>query len=155
MLLLKFNNKGLTLIEVIVTLAIVSIVGVIIWSVFLQGNKFSQQAMTKNAILQELNILTSNLNRQHQTLSQYDLKSENCSIKLINTTGGDKIFDSSNVCFTILEINGVAGPGPKTVKPNVAENDISLKIKANDKKNTANSITIKTYLYRIKGVDYK
>lgn len=157
---LNRDESGLTLIEVLLTLSILSIISVIIWGVFFQGFNFSQKAMSKNFMLQESNLLITNLKKTHQTLVTYDIRSENCDIKVRNLTttttpAPEQIFNHPNICFKILEINNVTSSGPLTVNPNKIANDVSLKISASDKKNPGNVVTINTFLYRVKGVDYQ
>lgn len=152
------HERGLTLIEVLASLAILSFISVIIWSVFFQGYKYSQNAISKNSILQEVNILTSNITKLHQSLETYEISSENCSIKITDlkmSPHTEQLFSNTKICFKILEINNVSGAGPTTVEPNKSGNDVSLKISASDKNNSQNDITVKTYLYRIKGADYQ
>ena len=160
---MKRTENGFTLIEVLVTLSILSFVGIIAWSVFFQGYNFSQKAISKNAMIQETNLLITNLKKVHQTLIEYEIKSENCEIKVTNLKTSPKqtqIFNHPAICFKILEINAGPGSGPKTVKPNNklndgSLNDVSLKINASDKNNPQNSITQDTFLYRMKGADYQ
>lgn len=158
MKLLKRDESGLTLIEVLATLTILSLISVTIWSVFFQGYNYSQKAISKNFMLQESNILFTNLKKTHQTLIKYEIKSENCAIKVTNlskTPPQEQVFNHPNICFKILEINNVKGSGPSTIEPNKIANDVSLKISVSDKKNSKNSIIIDTFLYRVKGVDYQ
>jgi prepilin-type N-terminal cleavage/methylation domain-containing protein len=158
MIFVNRAQSGLTLIEVLVTLTILSFLSVITWSVFFQGYNFSQKAISKNSMIQETNLLITNLNKIHQTMIKYEFKSENCEIKVTNlnsTPQQTQIFNHSNICFKILEINAVLGQGPKTVEPNKTANDVSLKISASDKNNPQNSITQDTFLYRMKGADYQ
>ena len=156
MILVNRDEGGITLVEVLATLTILSLISVSIWSVFFQGYNYSQKALSKNFMLQESNILFTNLKKTHQTLIKYDIKSENCAIKVTNhtvTPPHEQIFNQPNICFTILEINNVKGSGPNSIEPN--KNDVSLKILASDKKNPSNSINIDTFLYRVKGADYQ
>ena len=161
---MKRTENGLTLIELLVTLSILSFIGIIAWSVFFQGYNFSQKAISKNAMIQETNLLITDLKKVHQTLIKYEIKSENCEVKVTNlktTPQQTQIFNHPNICFKILEINAVQGSGPKTVEPNIKDatddslNDVPLKINASDKNNSQNSITQDTFLYRMKGVDFK
>ncbi|MGG1677592.1 type II secretion system protein J [Neobacillus sp. NRS-1170] len=154
---MKRDESGLTLVEVLATLAIFSMAAVIIWSVFFQGLNFSEKAISKNFMLQESNILVTNLKRVHQKLIKYEIRSENCTIKVTDLTNPSQVqeFNHQSICFKILEINNVSGSGPITIEPNKNANDVSLKISASDKNNQANSVTINTFLYRVKGVDYQ
>ncbi len=155
---LKQTESGLTLIEVLATLTILSVISITIWSVFFQGYNFSQKAVSKNFMLQESNILTTTLKKTHQKLITYEIKSENCAVKVKDlsvTPNQEKILDHPNICFKIIEINNVNSSGPYRVEPNKIANDLSLKINLSDKNNPNNSVIINTFLYRVKGADYQ
>jgi prepilin-type N-terminal cleavage/methylation domain-containing protein len=155
---LRRGERGLTLIEVLVTLTILSVLSVTTWSIFFQGYNFSQKAISKNLMLQEMTILITDLTKVHQKTEKYDIKSENCDIKITNlktTPPQEQIFDHPNICFNLLEINNVQSAGPVTIEPNKNGNDVSLKFSASDKKNPDNNIIINTFLYRVKGADYQ
>jgi prepilin-type N-terminal cleavage/methylation domain-containing protein len=152
--LLKGDERGLTLVEVLATLVILSIIGVIIWSIFFQGYTFSQKAISKNFMLQESNIQISSLTRLHQTLNVYDIKSTNCDIIVTNNTTTppqEHEFHHGNICFDLkIKINNVDyGSGPVTVEP--TENNVSLILTASDRNSSTNNIIIDTFLYRMKG----
>ncbi|MCM3692242.1 type II secretion system protein [Neobacillus niacini] len=171
---MKKDERGLTLIEVIVTLAILSIVSVIIWSVFFQGYKHSQKSISKNSIIQETNLLVTNLKKVHQTSDQYVIDiSTNCKIVVTpknynsNTppqlvSGPTQEFGPSKVCFEVTgkstkvidksmkEIDGTHTL--ITIEPNSEE--VELSILASELSNKKNNVTIKTYLYKMKGADY-
>jgi prepilin-type N-terminal cleavage/methylation domain-containing protein len=150
----KTDERGLTLVELLATLVILSMIGVIIWSVFFQGFTFSQKAISKNSILQESNITITNLTRIHQTLSEYELKSENCDIVVTNnivTPPQIQEFHHSNICFNLeIKVDGTdAGSGPVTIKPN--SNNVTLTIIASDRNKSDNNIVLDTFLFRMKG----
>lgn len=164
---LKKDESGLTLVEVLATLTIISIVSIIIWSVFFQGLNFSKKATSKNLMLQEINILITNLTKIHQTSSEYEItssSSNNCEItitskkrdKILNkdVIQPVRIFSNSQICFGfVLDIkNKRSGSDPNKIEPN--ENDVSITLNAIDINNPDNKVTMKSYLYRIKGVGY-
>ncbi|WP_066385972.1 prepilin-type N-terminal cleavage/methylation domain-containing protein [Neobacillus mesonae] len=151
------NERGLTLVEVLATLVIMSIVSIIIWSIFFQGFNFSQKAISKNQMQQEMNLLINNLLGIHQTAKEYNLKNinSNCEIKveIINKDNSTEteIFSHPNMCFKYDIKNSVVPP----IVPNRANNDVQLKITISVKNDPNNKITMDTYLYRIKGVKYQ
>jgi prepilin-type N-terminal cleavage/methylation domain-containing protein len=170
----KNDERGLTLIEVIVTLVILSIVGVIIWSVFFQGYKQSQKSISKNSIIQETNLLVTNLKKIHLTSDQYDIDiSTNCKIvvtqKNYNTNSPPQLvsepsqeFGPTKVCFEVIgnstkvidkSIRQIDSTHTLvTIEPNFEE--VELTILASELSNKKNNVTIKTYLYKMKGADY-
>ncbi|MDQ6599833.1 prepilin-type N-terminal cleavage/methylation domain-containing protein [Bacillus salipaludis] len=148
------DERGLTLIEVLASITILSILGVIIWNVFLQGYKLSQRAVSKNSMIQETNLVITNLTRIHQKSTQYTLSNTgaNCEITINYTkmdgTTQTEIYNNPQICFNFDITNSV------TMPVNPKQNDVSLKITSSDKKNPSNNITINTMLYRIKAGGY-
>jgi prepilin-type N-terminal cleavage/methylation domain-containing protein len=138
------DQRGVTLIELLVTLMILSSIGGIIWSVFFQGSKFTQNSISKNTTQQEANILITTLKRIHQTSKNYTVNSSACKVtvtatKQDNTTKNYE-FKATNLCISIDH----AG----TVIPD--NNDISIKLTIYDINNTNNRVEINAILYRLK-----
>lgn len=149
------GERGITLVEVLATLVILSIIGVTIWSVFFQSYNFSQKAISKNIMHQETNLLIKSLTRVHQTAKQYEIlnSSTECEIT-VNVTNKDdttwkETFSHSNMCFKFEIKNSAVNP----IIPN--KTDAQLLITTSDKNITNNKITIDTFLYRVKGVKYQ
>ena len=57
------NQRGITLIELLLTISIISFVGVLIWSVFFQGTEYSNTAITNNQMQQEANIIMTKITK--------------------------------------------------------------------------------------------
>jgi type II secretory pathway pseudopilin PulG len=149
------DERGITLVEVLATMVLLSIIGVTVWSVFFQGYSFSQKAISKNFMHQETNLLISNLTKIHQTAKQYELlnTASNCEVTVKitnkdNTTRTD-IFTHPKMCFKFDITNTAVNP----INPNLT--DVQLLLTTSDKNIADNKITIDTFLYRIKGVKYQ
>ena len=65
------NQSGITLIEVLATITILSIVSVIIYNVFSNGLHYSSQAKDTVLIQQEANYLLTVLKEQHENEDSY------------------------------------------------------------------------------------
>ncbi|MBS4191478.1 prepilin-type N-terminal cleavage/methylation domain-containing protein [Bacillus sp. FJAT-49705] len=144
---MKQNENGITLIEVLITLGILSFIGIIIWNSFFQGFQFSQKSIIKNQIQQETNIILSTLTKVHQTANLYTIKSEgpsDCKSIAISTSLESFIFDNSKLCYN-TDFNG-------TVTPNT-ENEKKIVVTVSDKNDPGNYITIEPRLYRLKNGD--
>jgi prepilin-type N-terminal cleavage/methylation domain-containing protein len=147
----QHHERGLTLVEVLVTLTLLSVVGIIIWSIFFQGYTFSQKAISKNLMHQETNILIAELTNNHRTSKQYEItNTDYCKIDVKYISKNDttntvktKVFEHSNMCFKIE--SAVINP----VKPN--EGDLHLELTTSDNNIPNNKIAIDTFLYRMKG----
>lgn len=147
MVLLNRNQRGLTLIELLVTISILSFIGVIIWSVFFQGYRFSQKSISKNTIQQEANLLITNLKKLHQTSKGYDISSLNCTVT-VNVTKQDETtqtyeFNHPNLCIS-LDRTGPIDPD---------EEDVNLTVTIYEKNDINNKVEIDTILYRLKDGD--
>ncbi|MEH6995868.1 prepilin-type N-terminal cleavage/methylation domain-containing protein [Neobacillus drentensis] len=145
------SERGITLIEVLAAITILSIAGVTIWQVFFQGYQLSQRSVTKNMLQQESNIVISKLTNIHQTEEEYKIESVDCKIKVLSKTNTEiEVFSNSQYCFqaedpkTKLEI-------PLTnLKPNETGSDFDLVIRISDRKNIKNTVGVRTLLYRLK-----
>lgn len=141
---MKHKERGFTLIEVLASILILSIIGVIIWNVFIQGSKYAKYSLSKNALQQEANYVITNLTRIHQTSTTYQISSSSCQINVTYTkqdgTISTKLFDSQDICYS-TNFTG-------TVNPN--EDDINLTITLSDKKKSSSKVDISTILYRLK-----
>ncbi|MFJ5715543.1 type II secretion system protein [Neobacillus sp. NPDC093127] len=153
------NERGLTLIEVLGTLTILSIVGVIIWNVFFQGFVYSKKAISRNFMQQETNIIITNIKKIHQSNINYTISSSNCDITVIYqkdklTSAKTQVYSHSQICYNLeIKIDTTNnGSGPVLIEPN--KTDVTLKVKTSDRKNPKNIVTIDTFLYRMKGVGY-
>ncbi|MEH7255815.1 prepilin-type N-terminal cleavage/methylation domain-containing protein, partial [Neobacillus niacini] len=146
MVILLRTQRGITLIEVLVTLAILSFIGITVWNVFFQGYNFSQKSITKNTIQQEANLVITNLTNIHQTSKQYEIQSAACQIT-VNITNNDNstktmVFNDSRFCYSTLNTG--------LINPKLTSNRLMLTVSVSDRKVTSNKVDINTTLYRLK-----
>ncbi|KKK33050.1 hypothetical protein WQ57_24180 [Mesobacillus campisalis] len=153
------NEKGLTLTELMVTLAILSFAGVLIWSVFFQGYNYSQKASAKNRLQQEGNLIITNLTSIHQTARYYKIMNNQCEIHLEITNMDDTkqniSFSDPNLCYQYNSksssiIEEPLPSGGKVINMDPFDKDIKLEIIVSEKKNSSNSAKIDSMLYRVK-----
>jgi prepilin-type N-terminal cleavage/methylation domain-containing protein len=141
------KESGLTLVEVLASITILSIVGVIIWQIFIQGIEFSQKSVTNNRLQQEVNIVISTLSRIHRTSNLYTLNSSNCRIEVLDSNGNQKaLFENDQLCYQAFS-NGSELVSAST-NPN--EHDLNLEIRVYEKKNPSNKVILDTLLYKLK-----
>ncbi|SEM33435.1 prepilin-type N-terminal cleavage/methylation domain-containing protein [Mesobacillus persicus] len=157
------NQRGISLVEVLATLVILSIIGGTIWSIFFQGHSYSQNAISKNAMQQEANIILTSLKNVHQTNDKYTISTisdsscdsvdgkiggriEITGIEDHNGTGTisneqDKVFSNTRLCFisSLEETINIAN-----------KNNVPLTLTIYEKQNPTNILKINTLLFRIK-----
>ncbi|MGM0854968.1 MAG: type II secretion system protein [Bacillota bacterium] len=136
------NERGLTLVEVLVTLTILSIIGAVVWNVFYQGINYTKKAVSQNSIQQEANILTMKLTRIHQTSESYELENPGCTIKM-KYSEQEEEFHHNDLCFSL------ENAPEKPIKP--SNIDYPLLVTITDKHHPKNKFIIDTTLYRLKG----
>ncbi|WP_147532522.1 PulJ/GspJ family protein [Bacillus marasmi] len=139
------NEKGITLLEVLATVTILSIIGMGIWNVFFQGYQFSSKTIKKSQIQQEANVaITSMMNFHRGSANSYQITVSNCEIKLANSSD-TLVLKNPQIC---LKSNF---SGNKNVNPDIE--NLNFTLIAADKNDEQNKVTIETVLSRLKSGD--
>ncbi|MBT2644689.1 type II secretion system protein [Bacillus sp. ISL-41] len=138
------NQRGMTVIELLASLAILSIIGILVWQVFFQGMNYSAKSISKNNMQQEATILTATLTKIHQTSDEYELSNPSCSIIVQYMRQGTTAVEEFSHPEMCLEIDFTG-----EVEPDL--NDLPMKLTINEKANAENRIVQDTFLYRLKG----
>lgn len=136
------NERGLTLVEVLATVIILSIISILAWSIFFQGTEYSKKAVSKNQMQQEANVIIASLNSIHKRSIEYSATSKDCILSVQYTTKSTtktEVFENSQMC---IEANDF------TISPKTTDADIHLTIK--EKSNPKNKIEINSLLSRLK-----
>lgn len=146
---LKQNQQGLTLIEMLITLSILSFIGILIWGIFFRGIDYSNKAISRNLMQQEANIIISTLTSIHQTSDSYKLDFSNCKISVTykkDLSEQAEIYENQNFCFS--NNSSFSNSPPLEIFPNNSDMPLTLYIK--NIKNLS-EFSIETVLYRLKG----
>jgi Tfp pilus assembly protein PilE len=149
MMRLKNNEQGISLVEVLATLTILSIVGVLIWQVFFQGYKYSNDAVTKNTLTQEANVIVLKLTRIHQSNEEYTIKSSNGMIEFLDSDN-NQITKYTSSKFTYSALLNDIEMNSQIVNPSDKTQNLKIEIRVTDKNNPSNKVSVKTLLYRLK-----
>lgn len=154
------NQRGITIVELLATITILSVVGLLVWGIFIQGTKFSGQAMTKNELTQEINIVTSNFKNIHQNADKYSIYLHTCSIKIEykeDMDRGEVKFNNANICYKVENIKNsvqdeIALNEGNEVHLNPRSNEhhsINFDLIIEENGNPDNNVKIKVNLFRL------
>lgn len=140
------NEHGLTLIEVLLTLSLLSVVSLLIWGVFFQGAKYTATAVSTNQMQQEANQMATNLTRIHQTAEWYEIATNDGTVTIINKNAKKEdeninIYESNQFDYEVKITE------PTRINPN--KRNVEATIIVADKQDDTNKVEIDTYLSRL------
>ncbi|WP_422123043.1 PilW family protein [Planococcus sp. X10-3] len=95
---MKLNEKGISLVELIAGLALVSVIAVIAWTTISIGMQHGASETNKTIMQQEMNLMVSSLMAAHRGNEKYSIIFEDDHLKIDSC-------DISNVC----EVREIAG----------------------------------------------
>ncbi|WP_400242655.1 PilW family protein [Niallia sp. JL1B1071] len=149
------NERGLTLIELLVSIALGSIVLVLIYQFFFQGIHFSKVVNDKTLLQQEANYMVSSMTKIHQTSDSYSITfDQNPNATFITVDGKQKItFQNKKFRYELMKSSGnrtnkIYIPNLFTVNPLTEDVILTIKITSNDKEKQTYQTT--TTLSRLK-----
>ncbi|MBO1514751.1 PulJ/GspJ family protein [Metabacillus bambusae] len=99
---LKHQN-GLTLIEVLATLAILSTLLVLIWGVLLNGFNYSKKAQETVLLQQEANLIVTKLTKIHQSYDSYTIMFNQNPIKVIFPDHKEEIISNPEFRYSFYD----------------------------------------------------
>lgn len=145
---MKKNEQGITLVELLATLTLLSIISILIWSVFSQGHRFSRESIVVSQLQQEANRIGTELMNFHRNAeSEYTLQSSSCNI-LIHQNGQEEIRIESRMCLTISE-----GKNATTITIDPEQENKKLTLTVSEKGRGQNQVRIEIFLHRLKSGD--
>ncbi|MBM7570696.1 prepilin-type N-terminal cleavage/methylation domain-containing protein [Aquibacillus albus] len=152
------KQDGITLVELLATLAISSIVITIIFQVLFNGLNYSEKAQRTASIQNEANYIISLLTTQHETSSGYQIKlDQNPQAEMITITNDDgEVFTISNTNYvysfydtsheTEQEMDLLTMINPKDSDQN---HYLSIRLVVQDKRDSSIRFEIKTIISRM------
>ncbi|WP_235524970.1 prepilin-type N-terminal cleavage/methylation domain-containing protein [Planococcus glaciei] len=152
------NQKGVTLVELLAALALVSIVAAIAWTVLGIGFKHTAVETGKTKMQQDANIIISTLTNEHRRNSTYSLIFENDKLKIETCTAPGTCSNQTleqNYDFSGTTINGTvidshdSTPVDQILNLEPKKNHTYLTLKLTDLNNSNKTITVETALTRI------
>ncbi|MEY2192666.1 type II secretion system protein [Neobacillus sp. BF23-41] len=152
------NEDGITLIELLATLAILSIIGSLLYGVLLNGIDYSKKSKATVSLQQEMNIIITNINKVHESYGSYNIvvnrNPDASKIQLLvkDSTGTViRTIELSNTDYeySLFDYHGTTEvPFLNTTSVNTSE-PLYLKIIIKDKKNPSQTYEVKTIISRL------
>ncbi|XXM71493.1 PulJ/GspJ family protein [Lysinibacillus sphaericus] len=139
---MKHNQRGLTLVEVLASLAVLSVIGLLLWNVLFQGLSYSRKAASQTSLQQEANRISMKLTRIHQTTSSYEVVNNGCNLEVYTSEPEDRqlltAFSDEQICY-----NASLDESSDHAK--------ELELTIHTKDAPEETFTIHTVLYKLKG----
>ncbi|MFJ7826937.1 type II secretion system protein J [Psychrobacillus sp. NPDC096623] len=97
----KFNESGLTLVELLAAIALFGVISIIMWNFFFQGLNNNERAITQNQLQQEANLIVNTIQEIHTkyTITEFTPSSSSLSIK------GKKLDEKGQEIFVVETFN--------------------------------------------------
>lgn len=145
------NENGITLIELLATLAIVSFVSILLYGVLMDGFNYSKKSKEKVSLQQEMNIVVTTFTKFHESNESYDIMVDGPNSSKIQLISTDKTIELSNPNYeySLIDYKGT------TETPFASTNNVSttqplyLKIIIKDKKQPSQTYEVKTIISRL------
>ncbi len=155
---MKMNEKGITLVELLGAMVLVSLVVGLAWSALLTGFKHTSVETTKTQLQQEANYAVSKMSNEHRKSDYYYLRYQNGKLE-INTckeappvaptcSGFKKLTENAySYSGTINGIQFADWPATTIIRPKKAHVNFIMKIA--DPANPKRAVEVNTTLTRI------
>ena len=146
------KQDGLTLIELLLTLTIFSIVGTIVFNVFINGMNYSNKAQSNVNLQQEANRVITQLTAWHEKENQYNISLDKNPFATTITLSGSKqvIISDPRYKYSICYYDNNTEKCNETNKSlNKIDKELSIKLLIIDANNNDRTFEIKTILSRM------
>ncbi|WP_108669431.1 PilW family protein [Peribacillus acanthi] len=149
------GQKGLTLVEVLVSMAILSILIILTSSAMMNSLNFSKKATSQVQLQQEANYILAELTNFHETKKKYkvtmDRNPKASKITLIDQNGNTLTISDSRFNYTLTLIVGSVTQLPTEFEVDQSFNNKILHIKliVEDEMDSRNQFEVKTILSRM------
>lgn len=154
---MKFNQNGVTLVELLAALVLVSVIATIAWTALSIGFKHTAAETSKTQLQQETNLVVTKLTNEHRRNDYYYLKTsgtsleiETCNDSATGTVCGGFVRLTDNNYLYSGTIDGIpfASWDPAT-KIDPKNKHVDLVLKVADPVKPTRSVEVKTTLTRI------
>lgn len=134
----RFNEKGITLVELLAALALFGIISVLIWNFFFQALSFNDREVTKNQLQQEANLIINTIQQLHTKSTITSITNTNNTLTVNYGVDKHEDFDKKNILY-ILE--------PSTIIPS---KEFKFKLTLKSSTNDAVKFQVETTFSKLK-----
>lgn len=154
---MKLDEKGITLVELLAALILVSIIATIAWTTITIGMRHGTSETSKTIMQQDMNLMVSSLMSAHRSSEKYSIKFENnyLLIDACDESGDCKLSEiAGEYDFSESRINNIE-IDPSSTTPTIIsdlkprEKHTKIKLKITDINNDKNFLIVDTTLSRI------
>ena len=148
------NQKGLTVVELLGALALVSLIAIIAWTALSIGLQHTALETGKTKLQQEANNMVATLSAEHRRSEEYYLRFQEGQLQISTCTSAGSCTDFQDVSDKAYAISGSVNKvaftdldGSEPIKPK--ESHVNLYLKVADPLKPSNSVSVNTTLTRI------
>lgn len=159
------NEKGVTLIELLLTLTILSLLIGLVYGVFINGIHYSGEAKDTASIQQETNLMVTMLKEQHENQNWYriEISSDHKKVSITNSDKESFVLEQDGLIYYINNCDNSLCeeqsiykiyPMKEVVEDNsdnafIIAGDFHIKILIKNEKNSNLNFQVKTILSRL------
>ncbi|MEK3934050.1 hypothetical protein MKY41_01915 [Sporosarcina sp. FSL W7-1349] len=140
---MKKNEDGITLVELLASLILVSMVVVLIWTTFFISARHNTSETTKMRLQQEANYILTAIQQQHRQKECYDLIVAVEELKIKDCDSNEETTLSSGYIYKLYPEN------PTDIRPKEQDLELTLIIK-DGKENSRLQVEVESTISRYK-----
>lgn len=108
------NQKGITLVEILAAIVIVSFLTVIVWRFFFQTIDYNSYAVTEQTLQQEANVILATLQAEHTRNTIHVLYIQNGTLvaKVGDSCADKSISSRSGITYTLTDAQNLSVSSP-------------------------------------------
>lgn len=148
------RQRGITLIELLGAITILSIISIIIWNVFFQGLSFTDSLQIETQMQQEANLILASLRKMHRSSDEYSIENSddpNSSYITIKNNTSVIEFHNGNFIYKLYLITNneqqqIMNDTPVIINPN--KQHLQIKLIITDRENMNRQYEIEDHIAR-------
>ncbi|NYF25031.1 type II secretion system protein J [Sporosarcina sp. JAI121] len=146
----KVDERGITLVELLATIVLVSIVMVLIWNTISISMKYNLAETKKLHLQQEANYIITEIQRIHRQCDSYQLTITGSEVSMKKCVGGNQIPDE--IVSNIYHYIALPEYKEEVIEAKIYDSTIDLKLTVQDIQNKKLKVEVQTTISRYKSI---